>query len=284
MRMIIDKLKCEGSKIVKLSFIIFEIILSRLFSNRRMKILFSNQTADWERNISTSFRFTRHEIAFGELSPENITNYDLVVPFKVSELKHLAGLRHLIVDNPIPIPSIDSLELCNDKYLFNKTLIENGFGTYIPKISITLPFPYLLKWRYGGFGENIHIITNSQQEKNFLDLLSHPEYFCQEFIPGPNEYATHILFKDQKIVRSINIQYVFKNEFPIKGKDNSLYTILCQCPYHELFSTILNFIKFEGLCCVNYKVVENQPFILEINPRFGGSLCRYFFSLIRYLD
>jgi predicted ATP-grasp superfamily ATP-dependent carboligase len=34
---------------------------------------------------------------------------------------------------------------------------------------------------------------------------------------------------------------------------------------------------------VNYKVVRGLPYILEINPRFGGSLTPYFFSFIRHL-
>ncbi|MGH8049795.1 MAG: hypothetical protein ACREPB_03945, partial [Arenimonas sp.] len=37
-------------------------------------------------------------------------------------------------------------------------------------------------------------------------------------------------------------------------------------------------------CCFNYKVRDGQAMILEINPRFGGSLCQYFISFIRHLD
>ncbi len=35
--------------------------------------------------------------------------------------------------------------------------------------------------------------------------------------------------------------------------------------------------------CINYKVVNGQPVIFEINPRFGGSLSLFFFSFLRHL-
>ena len=42
-------------------------------------------------------------------------------------------------------------------------------------------------------------------------------------------------------------------------------------------------VGFEGLCCVNYKYRDGIPKILEINPRMGGSLARFFFSFLRRL-
>ena len=31
-------------------------------------------------------------------------------------------------------------------------------------------------------------------------------------------------------------------------------------------------LGYEGTCCFNYKLVDGAPVILELNPRFGGSL------------
>ena len=41
------------------------------------------------------------------------------------------------------------------------------------------------------------------------------------------------------------------------------------------FQSILRFIGFNGLCCVNYKLRNERPVILEINPCFGASLCPF---------
>ena len=93
---------------------------------RKMKILFS-QKDDWEPKIRRGFRYSQHELSFESFSVENIVKYDLIVPLSISDLKYLNEVRHLINSNPIPIPTTESLCLCDDKYLFNQTLIKNNF-------------------------------------------------------------------------------------------------------------------------------------------------------------
>ena len=144
-------------------------------------------------------------------------------------------------------------------------------------------YPYILKKRIDAWGKNTFIITNAYIEQEFAHLLRDPDYFTQELIPGQCEYATHIVFKENKIACSINIEHAFSSNTPIKGKDQRIYSKICHCPFLDLFSSILMLIGFEGLCCINYKVNRNIPHILEINPRFGGSLRPYFFSFIRQL-
>jgi D-alanine-D-alanine ligase-like ATP-grasp enzyme len=44
----------------------------------------------------------------------------------------------------------------------------------------------------------------------------------------------------------------------------------------DLFAQMLAALGFSGLCCVNYKLVDGNPMIFEINPRCGFSLCAHF--------
>jgi len=258
--------------------------LERISHKRRMKILFSRKE-DWEPVIRWNFRYTQHELTFGNLSVENIEKYDLIVPLTIDDIKYLNGVRHLIINNPIPIPTTESLCLCDDKRLFNQTLIENNFGNFIPTMSNELQVPYILKKKIDGFGVNSHVIYDREQELKFPEAASSQDYFRQELVPGKYEYATHILFSKGKIVHSINIEYTFETDIFIKGKNKQIsMKKVSQCLYLSAFSSILNLIGFEGLCCVNYKVIDNQPLIFEINPRFGGSLCNHFFSFMKYLD
>jgi hypothetical protein len=245
-----------------------------------MKILFS-QRPDFEKYIKEGFYDSPHEIAFKDF-PSNIKEHDLIVPLSLCDLKYLHTMRDLIINNPIPIPSLECISLCDDKHLLNKSLEANGFGHFLPKVGGALTYPYILKKRIDEGGRNSHLISDKQQEQALSDVLTHPEYFSQSFMRGSYEYATHILFKNRRIVHSINIEYKFTSETPIKGKDKPIYTMICHCPYLDLFSNMLRSIGFNGLCCINYKVCDNHPFILEINPRFGGSLCSFFFSFIRH--
>jgi carbamoylphosphate synthase large subunit len=205
------------------------------------------------------------------------------VPLNIQDLKYLNSVRSWVIDNPIPIPNLESILLCDDKYLFNQKLIEKGFGYLIPKINGKQTYPYILKKGIDSWGKESHLIYNAQIEQTFSDKLADPKYFSQQFIIGSQEYATHIIFKDSKIVCSLTFEYNFKIETPIKGKDESIDKRICLCPYLEEFASVLTLIDFNGLCCINYKVYENRLFIMEINPRFGGSLCSYFSFFIIHL-
>jgi hypothetical protein len=260
----------------------YKLAQSWLDPERKLSILFSTKP-DWEKELVSGFALTRHEIAFGEMSPENIRSHDLLVPLTVDALERLQGMRALITDNPIPIPSMASVQLCDDKYLFNQALIEGGFGDFIPRMDGLLRFPYILKKRQGEWSEHIHVIEGARDERKHACELASPEYFRQEIVRGPYEYATHILFKQGRIACSLNIEYAFETETPIKGHDREIYKKVCSCPFLDVFASILASIGFEGLCCFNYKVRDGRPLILEINPRFGGSLCPYFFVFLRSL-
>lgn len=263
-------------------FVIREIGYSLIYSKRKLNILFSIKDA-FEQGIRSGFAFTNHKITFHEITFENIANYDLVIPLNISDIEYLNDLPGLMINNMIPLPSIASVNLCNDKYLFNKTLIDNGFKDVIPKMGQDHKYPYILKKKVDAWGENTHKIVSRLVEEQFSELLEDPDYFRQEAVPGGNEYATHVLVKNNKIVHSLNIEYIFDTELPIKGKDMVSYKKICPCPHLELFESILELIDFNGLCCFNYKEVDRRPYIIEINPRFGASLSPFFFSFIRHI-
>lgn len=268
-------------KITKRLFITSEVIKSN-FPHQIKSILFSDHPG-LKSEIEKCFKHTPYKIDFGEFTPDNIVNYDMIVPLTIQDLKVLNSYPNLIGDNAIPIPSIASITICDDKALLNNYLIENGYSFLIPKLEGTQKYPYILKRKIDYSGQNSHIIYDEHEELKFSALLKSSEYYSQAFIPGQYEYATHVLFKNQKITSSMNIEYFFESDTPIKGKNTPLSMATCSCPYLDLFADILTLIEFEGLCCFNYKVYDNQPYLIEINPRFGGSLAPYFLSFINRL-
>ncbi|MDP9046914.1 MAG: hypothetical protein M3N14_02175 [Bacteroidota bacterium] len=247
-----------------------------------MKILFSNKPV-WEKNISVGFRTTRHKLTFSDFTLENMRSNDLLVPLTMRDLKLLSTNSKTFNKNLIPIPTLDAIHICDDKYLFYQTLVKTGFTKFLPKVGSGLPYPYILKKKVAEDGDNCYIISNPGKERELETLINSPEYFCQEIIQGTGEYATHILYKNGRLVSSLNIKYVFDDETPIKGQDKFISKKICNCPHLELFLSVLESIGFEGLCCFNYKEIDGHPFILEVNPRFGGSLSSFFFSFVTRL-
>ena len=279
MKTILDYWNIANAKADKSLFRFFALLKERLYFKRQQKILFSKHPG-LEQEISKGFRFSQHSITFEELSSADITDFDLVVPLYIRDLKYLNDVRHLIRNNPIPIPSAESITLFDDKFLFNQVMQAKGFAHLIPRMGGALAYPYILKKRVDNSSNSIHIIFNSDVEQLLNDEISSPEYFCQELIRGPSEYATHILIRDRKITHSINIEYIFDTDLPVKMRDKEMYRKISKCPYLDTFASVLIALDFEGLCCVNYKELDKQPYIFEINPRFGGSLCPYFFTFI----
>ena len=175
-------------------------------------------------------------------------------------------------------------EMTRQNAVLNRAISAAGSGRYIPKTgnSGELAPPCILKKRVGECGKNCTMVLKRQDEEAVLDALRDPEFFCQKIITGKFECATHILFVNNRIVKSLNIMYAFDSEFPIKG-DLNVYRVIHRCPYLKLFRRILETIGFHGLCCLNYKVADAQPYLLEINPRCGGSPGPFFFSFVRHL-
>lgn len=258
-------------------------LLALLTPNRPKKILFS-VNPDLVEPLRFGFKHLPHQIEFGAIAEDCFERYDIVVPF--SPYSFDAARRYAPGKKiALPLPSKECESLCNDKLAFNQALIQAGFGRYIPKMApgFELTYPYIVKKRVGNWGNGCYIIRDAKEERAFRHLIEDSEYFSQELVLGVAEFATHILFINGRIVKALNIKYEFDDATPIKGQSVPLLQVVQRCPHLDLFARMLRVLGFEGLCCVNYKVANGQPFLLEINPRLGGSLCPYFFAFVRHL-
>ena len=279
MASLLKRLTKLNTYVYKIGYTFVELCLAYLYPKKKMRILFSQKNYFMERDIRKTLHFLPHTLTFSTINKQSIDEHDLVVPLLIEDVLYLNEVRHLIKDNPIPIPSKESVLLCDDKSLFAKKMTECGYGNYIPQINGNLPYPFFFKKKIDCGGENSFLIENHEQELAILKNISNPDdYFRQKFISGTSEYSTHILFNHQRIVRSITLEYMFEKDGSISGKDEKFGVKMHpSCPYLDLFTDILNSINYEGICCFNYKIVDNQPNIFEINPRFGGNLALYFF-------
>jgi hypothetical protein len=277
------KFEWLATSISKATFFAFETAKSFLFSAQGVRVLFSaNQGI--EKTIRRGFRFQRYEISFDAFTPENIKKYNVLIPLNIDDVRAISKYPDLTKDKLIPVPDLSVVNICDDKYLFNKTLTEKGFEAVIPKIGTDLPLPFFLKKKVSSAGNDCRLISNAEQKKELKDLIDSPDYFCQEVIAEKTEYATHILFKDHKIATTLSIKYTFFNRVSVNGKDDFACTEICDCDHLDTFSAILEAIGYQGLCCFDYKVIDGKPYIFEINPRFGGSLGNYFFTFLRKLE
>lgn len=269
----------------KASFLAAEAIRMMAAPPRPMRILLS-PFESWRPWIERGFRLSRspHELVFADIASAPLEAFDLVIPVTGKDVRLLSAFGGRMARNPIPIPSIDAIDLCEDKQRFKERLVAEGFGRYVPGIGKDLRRPYVLKGRRGANGRLTHMVEASQDEERLAAELASPEFFAEEIVPGRSEYATHVIVRGGRVIRSLTIRYAFASDRHVMGRSPYVHRSPCRCPHPDVLSDMLRAIGFEGLCCFDYKVVDGVPKILELNPRLGGSLTPYLFSFVNGLE
>lgn len=266
-------------------FTIKETLAMRFRLQRPLKLLFSPKP-EWECALRKSFRFSKHAVLFEDFNAETLASCDLAVPLTLEDALFASKNLHLIGGSQVLIPKPGAIHLCNNKHLLNGHLIQHGFGKYVPRVSGDVGFPYLLKKKIDNWGLNSHLVQDAASETALLANLDEKDYFKQRLVPGSEEYATHLVVRDGKVLSSLTIKHSFRHNafvFGMWGLRPEFRTV-SQCNHLALFADILKSVGFCGLCCVDYKLQNGIPAIFEINPRFGGSLAPFFFSFIRHLS
>jgi hypothetical protein len=242
------------------------------------RIAFS-QKADWEPLIREGFASWPIEIVFAKLPELALDDFDLAVPLVLTDTRWLAARSNFNERNPIPVPPVEVIDLCDDKLAFDKALAAMGLASHAALRNST-EYPYFLKPRRGAWSIGTHIVHREVDEQILSTQLHDRDYFTQRLILGRKEYATHINFIDGRVVSELTVQYVFATAQSIKVKDRALQRYV-PCPDLTALVTILRALNYEGLCCFNYKTVDGVgPVVFELNPRFGGSLCELFFAFV----
>lgn len=187
-------------------------------------------------------------------------------------------------------PSLEIYDLLNSKIQF-AALMRDHFSDYSPRIYDYLPdsYPFICKQDVGEYGYGCHIIKNTDDLSAFMQ--NNPNYIkkytIQEMIPGNLEYTAHLLVVDGIIKYSLVCEMKFTSDIFVKGHHTRFilkrkYTE--RHNYFDAFESILSKLSYSGLCCVNYKVVDNTAKIFEINPRIGSSLMYDKTSMEDFID
>jgi hypothetical protein len=255
-------------------------VLSLIKADDTKSILYSEK--EWWDVLLQKGPFARNfDVSFSSFGNRVFSDFDMVVPLTISDLEICMDRRSEMPNNRIPIPCQESFNICNDKRLFNDFMLSHNLSDYVPGELMAEQFPFMLKKITDEGGANTFIIENTRDLDVYKEQYDSLEFFTQNIIPGKKEYALHVVMKEGKIVNALNIVYRFKKDCYVKGKDHYIYRAVCSNKHLDIFEQILREMKYEGLCCINYKDQNGLPKIFEINPRFGGSLCEFFYPFMR---
>lgn len=212
----------------------------------------------------------RFDVRFAAFDAVDFRPFDLVVPLRVDQIEP-ARAANADGRRRAALPAPDLVELCDDKLAFNEKLIELGQSDAIPELLPDQPdrYPYVRKARRGDFGVGIRVVRGPGEDKPFI-----PDSFTQAAVEGADEYVLHLLRVDGQVRYSLCYRYDMGEPLAVRGEAAAARSItpadsepaLARC------TAILDALDFEGTCCFNYKWEGRALRILELNPRFGGSL------------
>jgi len=228
---------------------------------------------------------TRDYLAgFGPVSDLDPTAWDAVVPLGLEEQYALLDVRG--IEQKALFPSAATMELCDDKLTSAEALDRLGFSNLLIErhTMASRTFPYVAKSRKGDGGQTTHIISSAADEDIHAKFLTCEDVFFQRLIPGQSEYAAHFLIVDGAVHFQRTVHHEMAQPVSIKGHRRAKKLrsrALEHDPFADELAEVLFALNYKGAACIDYKIDNDRPQIMEINPRSGNSLLLH---INTYLD
>lgn len=192
------------------------------------------------------------------------------------ELSLLAQNRDKFLEiGTTPIVSdYDLVEMCFDKYKFYEFLIENGFNnirSYVDKEVFykdieagKIEYPVFVKPVRGSASINISKVTTKEE----IELLfgRYDNLMIQEFMDGI-EYGADTYID---MISGEPVAIFIKEKIKMRAGETDKSVSVKD---YELFDLIKRFVKvvgFKGIIDIDIFKVNEEYYISEVNPRFGG--------------
>ena len=219
-----------------------------------------------------------------------IENYDCIIPVgsgTVSDISYCYEKLPIEIQTKIVIAKKSNIEIALSKiktYRHAEKLGLNVPKTYIPNsfdeilsISENLSFPIVIKAQ-NEMGANVVDYANNSNEliekfKNMCQEHSFDENelpMIQEYISGHGE-GFFAIYKDG--VCGQTFQHKRIREYPVTGGMSVCAESSVNNAVEMYGKRLLDSLEWHGIAMVEFKVNKNNiPYLMEINPKFWGSL------------
>lgn len=259
-----------------------------IYKNLQIHIISQKKWVEsrFSKNI-TSFSFIKNitqEIELKEYLSKVIKEkqIDVLLPVSFSLIRFISKYKatflelnlHIILATP------ERLDIANSKWKLSVFLEKNQLP--VPKTFLLkniklnelsgFNYPLLLKPLSNWNGNEILKINNSVDLVNSLQIVNKDkEYIIQEYIIG-QDFCVNVLCKQGEIMAFTMQKGILPHSNPFQPHlgcefiyNEKLYAIIEQVILKLNWSGVANFD-------IRYNKEENQFYIIEINPRFWGSL------------
>ncbi|MCP5008043.1 MAG: ATP-grasp domain-containing protein [Planctomycetes bacterium] len=227
---------------------------------------------------------------FKKLERELCTgDYDVILPMEFSTqvlLTDEANRRRIETFTRIPFADAGIARKCNDKAFVMRHAKQGGFDvpeTYfvndvskIKTIAKRIEYPVLIKPRASSGSRGIEYVRDKDELLLHYEKVhrKYPFPIIQEQIPdGGNVYGVGLLLNFESQVRA---SFVYRRirSHPVRGGPSTLRESVRKDDVRAIAESLMKSLKWTGIAHVEFKIDprDGKPKLLEVNPRFWGSL------------
>jgi len=211
-------------------------------------------------------------------------NYSLIIPLEEGTIKAIYPIEKEVrgLTNYISTPE-KIFDSANDKF---KTLtIAKNLKIPIPKsycpktesdlkmISKKIGYPLIIKPKISSGSRGIMKVNNGSEliEKYSKVSKKYPSPIVQEFIPSDGKgVLAGFLLKKGKVIADFSYERL--REYPLSGGPGTMWLSNDNIEVKEYGKRLLEKLNWNGIAMVEFKLDKKIPKLMEINPRFWGSL------------
>ncbi len=205
---------------------------------------------------------------------------NLVIPIAEPELRNITKYNYQ--DNFFGVPIIIANQLAREVGFDKKATADFLFSNKLPFPKTYLineynqeKYPVLIKSRTGSGSKSIHLVNNYDEIARFKYI--YPDFIVQEVLSDDNGEFTCGLFRsDSGEIRDIIFKRKLMGGFSGFGvrEDNPIISLFLK--------KLAILLELRGSINIQLRLVNNQPFVFEINPRFSSTVL--FRHLMGYED
>ena len=248
-------------------------------------IVYGTHSADWMSALRPGARVWQQLSGVEEVLHTNTEGFE--DPFPAS-----AGTRTVVIPlmeehiSTCPtsyarlMPTTRAIQVLSNKAEFASYARANQLTHLCPEIYSSVDaaqFPCVLKRVDLNGGVGVRIVYSEQELRECVEQepwRSRP-YLLQSYVGGSRQSVAHCVCKDGRIVWHCSYAYHPAEPGTVCNRGRPAQRMTEPATRLAEFEAILGPLAYSGPCCIDYKVTDSgRTVVLEINPRFGGSLMR----------
>jgi predicted ATP-grasp superfamily ATP-dependent carboligase len=188
------------------------------------------------------------------------------------------GFEHLKFENALNNPE-ERMEAAGNKYKLPKKLGSMGIPHPVTELVDTadgMGFPLMVKPKSGSGGMKNIVVRNVEELNLFRMRSDSHEFIAQEFVKGIPCSASVISTGDEAVVVAVNEQFIgipwlTRLPFAYCGNITPLETKFRE-EMEEYSKQIAIEFKLQGSNGVDFMLTDKGVTVIEVNPRFQGSI------------